>query len=48
MPQGEDRYTALVEQTVQAHVELTGQAPNLTEHLEIQVVASEEFNKEQR
>lgn len=40
-----DEYTRLVEQTVQAHVEMTGQVPTLTEHLEIQVVASDEYNK---
>lgn len=41
-----DDYSRLVEQTVQAHIEYTGQAPSLTEHLEIQVVASDEYNKE--
>lgn len=41
-----DEYSKLVEQTVQAHIEMTGQVPNLTEHLEIQMTVSEEYNKE--
>jgi hypothetical protein len=41
----DDKYTELVEQTVQAHIEMTGQVPTLTEHLEIQMVVSEECNK---
>lgn len=40
-----EEYSRLVEQTVQAHIEYTGQVPSLTENLEIQVVVSDEYNK---
>lgn len=41
-----DEYSALVEQTVQAHIEMTGQVPSLTEHLEIQMAVSSELNED--
>lgn len=43
-----DKYTELVEQTVQAHIEMTGQVPNLTEHLNIQLTVSSEMHKEEK
>lgn len=47
MPDNEE-YSRLVEQTVQAHIEMTGQVPTLTETLEIQAVTSDAYNKDKQ